>query len=78
MQTAEIPLGQFLPPDTGVMKPHPEDSFHIQICQDQILFELPSAGNQLTLLIEDQASSIKNQLILAAYQIAIGDNGKIV
>jgi hypothetical protein len=68
-------MEQSFAPDAGVMKPHAEDGIHVEIGQDEILFELPSPGDQSSCLIEDEASSVKNEFVLAAHQVTVGDDG---
>jgi hypothetical protein len=50
----------------------------IDIAHHELLAELRAPGNQLAVLVHDEAVPVENQLVLAADEVAEGDVGEIV
>ena len=60
------------------MQASPENAFHVQIDHQQVLLETLSPGQERSSFIEDEAITVEDQLVLAAYKIGVADDGAVV
>ena len=61
------PIFLFDLPSARIVKPAPEHRVHVQIDENQLFLELLSSMDEVPRLIEDEALSVKNELILPAH-----------
>ena len=63
---------------TRVAQAGAERGVEVEIGDDQVLLELPAAGDRFAELVDDEAAAVEDQLVLAADHVDVGERDHVV